>query len=88
MNILAAAETTFLGLTVGQLIAIILPIAAIQVGLLVAALLNLRKQNSEDLRGGKTLWKVILIVCFFSVPLGLVGPIAYFTVGRDAHGRD
>lgn len=49
---------------------------AIQVGLLVAALLDLRCRSDEDLRGSKRFWT-------FAVFVNWIGPLAYFFYGRQ-----
>lgn len=48
---------------------------AVQLALLGAALLDLSRRSSEELRGGKRLWVPAVFVNF-------VGPIAYFLAGR------
>jgi hypothetical protein len=90
MNFLASTASVDMkiGLTVKQLLAIAIPIMAIQVGLIIAALVSLSKLDPAGLRGGKGLWIAVLIVSFFSTPLGLLGPILYFTIGRKPYERD
>ena len=51
--------------------------AGIQLGLLVAALYDLRKRPADQIRGPKRIWALICGVNY----LGL-GPIAYFLIGR------
>ena len=50
---------------------------AVQLGLLAAALNDLRKRPANQIRGPKPLW---LAICFANY-LG-AGPIAYFLLGR------
>ena len=50
-------------------------IAVVQLGLLVAALSDLRRRPADDIRGPKPAWVLASFVNF-------VGPIAYFAVGR------
>jgi bacteriorhodopsin len=47
----------------------------VQTLLAAAALLDLRRRPSEQVRGSKKLWAVAVLVNFF-------GPLAYFTFGR------
>lgn len=47
----------------------------VQVGLLIAALRDLWRRPSEEIRGRKLVWLPILFVNFF-------GPLAYFRFGR------
>jgi Phospholipase_D-nuclease N-terminal len=47
----------------------------VQLLLAAAALLDLRRRPSEQVRGGKKLWAVAALVNFF-------GPVPYFAFGR------
>jgi hypothetical protein len=49
--------------------------AIVQIGLLIAALVDLRRRPAEQIRGKKLLWTAAVFVNF-------VGPIAYFVFGR------
>jgi len=60
--------------TIQPYIPLIIPLVIIQLGLMAAALLDLRKR--EKTRGPKWMW--ILIIVFGE----LIGPIVYFTIGR------
>lgn len=79
------SEVLVFGLTLKQFLAIIIPIVVIQISAIVAALINLRKQDNTAIHGGKTLWTIVLIICLFQYPLGLLGPILYFTVARKPY---
>jgi phospholipase D-like protein len=48
---------------------------AVQIGLLAAALVDLRRRPAKKIRGDKRLWVAASFVNY-------AGPIAYFTVGR------
>lgn len=48
---------------------------AIQMGLLLAALTDLRRRPSEQVRGSKAMWAAISFVNF-------IGPAAYLLAGR------
>ena len=50
---------------------------AIQLGLLVAALNDLRRRPASQVRGPKPLWAAISLVNYLGV-----GPVAYFLLGR------
>lgn len=52
--------------------------AAVQIGLLGAALLDLSKRRPEEVNGPKAAWVAASFVNF-------VGPIAYFAFGRKKH---
>jgi hypothetical protein len=56
--------------------------AGIQLGLLVAALYDLRKRPADQIRGPKRIWALVCGVNY----LGL-GPIAYFLIGRRRSPR-
>lgn len=47
----------------------------VQVALMSAALLDLRRRPSREIRGSKHLWKRAVFVNY-------IGPLAYFAVGR------
>jgi hypothetical protein len=57
-----------------QLIPLLIPIFIIQVVLMVAALLDLRKQTTT--RGPRWLWWVVIPF------VNIIGPILYFAIGR------
>jgi len=54
----------------------LLPLAVIQIGLMVAALIHIFRHHTYK-TGNRVLW-VILSVC-----LNTIGPILYFTIGRS-----
>ena len=57
-----------------DLIPLLIPIILIQLGLMIAALVDLIKRS--ETQGPKWLWVVVIV--FFN----LIGPIVYFVVGR------
>ena len=60
-----------------QVIALLLPLVVIQLGLIVAALYDLEKEERHVRGGSKLVW--VLIIVFVNV----IGPIVYFTAGRQ-----
>ena len=58
-----------------QYLPLLIPLFLIQIGLMIAALLNLHKQ--EVTRGSKLMW--VFIILF----VNMIGPIIYFVVGRE-----
>jgi hypothetical protein len=64
--------------TINELLPLIIPLLVIQIGLVIYALLDLKKHNVKF--ANKTVW--ILIIIFVNI----FGPILYFVVGRDAYG--
>jgi hypothetical protein len=60
-----------------QIVALLAPIVVIQLGLMIAALYDLEKEERRVRGGSKLVW--VLIVVFVNV----IGPIVYFTTGRE-----
>lgn len=58
-----------------KLLPLLIPLFLIQLGLMIAALVDLIKR--EKTKGPKWMW--ILIVVF----VNMIGPIVYFVVGRE-----
>lgn len=50
-------------------------LGVVQVGLLVAAQIDLTRRSDEQVNGPKPLWRAITFINF-------VGPLAYFAFGR------
>jgi len=61
----------------GTLIAILAPIIAIQLALIVLALRDLRRPERHVQGGNKWAWVAGILL------FGLIGPMAYFWVGRE-----
>jgi len=61
---------------VRQLLPLIIPLAVIQIGLMVAALIHIFRHHTYK-TGNRVLW-VILVIC-----INTIGPILYFTIGRS-----
>ncbi len=55
-------------------------LAAVQIGLLAAALADLRRRSPDEVNGDKRLWTAATFV-------NVVGPLAYFAFGRRRAGR-
>lgn len=47
----------------------------VQVALLIAALVDIRRRPAEQIKGSKKLWTLLAFINF-------VGPISYFVLGR------
>jgi Phospholipase_D-nuclease N-terminal len=60
-----------------QILALLLPIVVIQLGLMIAALYDLEKEDRRVRGGNKLVW--VLIIVF----LNLFGPLIYFLAGRE-----
>lgn len=59
-----------------EMILLIIPLAAIQVGLLGFALYDLIKRNKVK-GGNKILWGVVIVL------VNIIGPILYLAIGRE-----
>ncbi len=57
-----------------ELLPLLVPIAILQLGLMVAALLDLSRRSSTN--GPKWLWVIIILF------VNMIGPVLYFLVGR------
>jgi hypothetical protein len=64
-------------LSTEQIIALLLPIIAIQLGLMIAALYDLEKSERTVRGGNKLVW--VLVIVFVNI----LGPILYFVAGRE-----
>lgn len=60
-----------------QLLLLAAPIAVVQLSLLVLALRDLVRPARRVRGDSKLLWGIVIVV------IGLLGPILYFTVGRE-----
>ena len=67
-------EPVSMDLLIGYL-PFIIPLAAIQLGLMIAALINILRHKTYRV-GNRALWIVI------SVCINTIGPILYFAIGR------
>jgi hypothetical protein len=55
-------------------------LGALQLALLITALIDIRRRPADDINGSKRLWTAVVFVNF-------VGPIAYFLFGRKRPER-
>ena len=60
-----------------QIIALLIPIIVIQLGLMIAALYDLEREERRVRGGNKLVW--VLIIVFINI----LGPIIYFVAGRE-----
>ena len=58
-----------------KLLPLLIPLFVIQLGLMIAALLDLIKR--EKTKGPKWMWVVIIVF------VNMIGPIIYFVLGRE-----
>ena len=64
-------------LTTVQVIALLAPVVVIQLGLMLAALLDLEPEDRHVRGGSKIIWALVIVL------VNIIGPILYFTVGRE-----
>lgn len=67
-------DATSIDLT--KLIPLLIPIILLQVGLQIAALVNLYRQPASNIKGNKWLWAAIIVVG------EIFGPVVYFLLAR------
>lgn len=60
-----------------QIIALLIPIIVIQLGLMVAALVDLERDERRVRGGSKLVWAVVIVF------VNVLGPIIYFVAGRE-----
>ena len=59
------------------MVAVLAPLVAVELGLVVWALVDLRRRPADAVRGGgKLIWVFVILL------LSMVGPIVYLVVGR------
>ena len=64
-------------LTTEQIILLLAPVVLIQLGLMVAALIDLERGERRVRGGNKLVW--VLVIVFVNI----IGPILYFVAGRE-----
>jgi hypothetical protein len=60
-----------------QIAALLAPIVILQLGLMIAALIDLDRSERRVRGGSKLVWALIVVF------VNLIGPIVYFLVGRE-----
>ena len=60
-----------------QIVALLVPIIVIQVGLMIAALIDLGRDERRVRGGNKLVWALVIVF------VNLLGPIVYFVAGRE-----
>jgi Phospholipase_D-nuclease N-terminal len=64
-------------LTIEQILLLLAPIVLIQLGLMIAALVDLERDERRVRGGSKIVWALIIVF------VNIIGPILYFVVGRE-----
>jgi hypothetical protein len=60
-----------------QIIALLIPIVVIQLGLMIAALYDLEREDRRVRGGSKLVWGFVIVF------VNVIGPILYFVAGRE-----
>ena len=60
-----------------QIVALLVPIIVIQLGLMIAALIDLERDERRVRGGNKLVWALVIVF------VNLLGPIVYFVAGRE-----
>ena len=60
-----------------QIVALLVPIVAIQIGLMIAALVDLERSERRVRGGSKVVWALVIVF------VNILGPILYFVAGRE-----
>ena len=60
-----------------QVAALLAPIIVIQLGLMLVALFDLERAERRVRGGSKLVWALVIVI------VNIIGPILYFTVGRE-----
>ena len=60
-----------------QIIALLAPIVVIQLGLMIAALYDLEREERRVRGGSKLVWALVIVF------INVIGPIIYFVAGRE-----
>ena len=60
-----------------QILALLAPILVIQLGLMIAALFDLEKEDRRVRGGSKLIWALVIVF------VNLLGPLIYFVAGRE-----
>ncbi len=66
-----------MNIDIGALLAMLVPIVAIQLGLAIFALYDLTRSERRVKGGSKVVWALVIIF------VGFVGPILYLLAGRE-----
>jgi hypothetical protein len=60
-----------------QIIALLIPIVVIQLGLMIAALVDLERDERRVRGGSKLVWAIVIVF------VNILGPLLYFVAGRE-----
>lgn len=58
------------------IVAVVIPLAVLEVGLLLYALVDLVRRSPQQINGEKWIWAIVIVA------FSLLGPIVYLVAGR------
>ncbi len=65
-----------INLSTGAILSLVLPLAALELILIIVALIDLIRREPGRVNGSKVVWALIIVL------IGTIGPICYFILGR------
>lgn len=71
-----------LQLSTGTILGLVLPLAALELILIIVALIDLIRREPDRVNGSKIVWGLIIVL------ISTIGPICYFILGRKERNDD
>lgn len=68
--------TMHINLPIGTILSLVLPLAALELILIIVALADLVRREPDQVNGSKVMWTLIIVF------ISTIGPICYFILGR------
>jgi hypothetical protein len=65
-----------INLSTGAILSLVLPLAALELILIIVALIDLIRREPARVNGNKVVWALIIVL------IATIGPICYFILGR------
>lgn len=65
-----------INLPIGTILSLVLPLAALELILIIVALADLVRREPDQVNGSKVMWTLIIVF------ISTIGPICYFILGR------
>jgi Phospholipase_D-nuclease N-terminal len=69
-------DSALLNLSTGTILSLVLPLVALELILIIVALVDLVRREPGRVNGSKTVWVLIIVL------IATIGPICYFILGR------
>ena len=65
-----------INLPIGTILSLVLPLAALELIVIIVALADLVRREPDQVNGSKVMWTLIIVF------ISTIGPICYFILGR------